>query len=230
VLGREAEIDALVTVLLRKYKPNPLIIGESGVGKTALVEGLAQRILDGTVSPPLRDSRIFEVRLSELAAGTAAHGAMEERLRALFRRRACPTSSSSWTRCTRPPSLRQRAHGVCSSPPLARDLPRIGAATGPSTTATWSGTRPSCGFQVILPRSRSGRTRTIMDGVAARLAATLGKASPRRWSTAAQTPSPPPDARSSRTSHRRMDGASPPATRAEPGPDEQAIWTPFPPG
>lgn len=83
VFGREAELDALSSVLMRYWKPNPLIVGESGVGKTALVQGLAMRIKSGDVPARLRNARVFEVRVSELLAGTAMHGALEENVNQL---------------------------------------------------------------------------------------------------------------------------------------------------
>ncbi len=83
VYGREAELDALSSVLMKFWKPNPLIIGESGVGKTALVQGLAMRIKAGAVPERLKRARIFEVRVSELLAGTTMHGALEENVNML---------------------------------------------------------------------------------------------------------------------------------------------------
>jgi ATP-dependent Clp protease ATP-binding subunit ClpA len=83
VYGRAAELDALTSVLLKFWKPNPLIIGESGVGKTALVQGLAMRIKRGEVPARLASARIFEIRVSELLAGTTLHGALEENINLL---------------------------------------------------------------------------------------------------------------------------------------------------
>lgn len=80
IFGREAELDGLVSVLLKFWKPNPLIVGESGVGKTALVQGLAMRIKAGTVPERLKKARIFEIRVSELLAGTSLHGALEDNI------------------------------------------------------------------------------------------------------------------------------------------------------
>ncbi|MCX7024330.1 MAG: ATP-dependent Clp protease ATP-binding subunit [Spirochaetes bacterium] len=85
VFGRDEEIDNLVSILMKYFKPNPLIIGEPGVGKTALVEGLAERVKAGNVPPALKGARIFEVRVGDLSAGTNVHGAFEERLRDLVR-------------------------------------------------------------------------------------------------------------------------------------------------
>jgi len=80
-VGREKEIDSLVSILLKCFKPNPLIIGEPGVGKTALVEGLAQRIREGRVPDLLKHCRVFEVRVSDLFAGTGIAGSFEERMK-----------------------------------------------------------------------------------------------------------------------------------------------------
>jgi ATP-dependent Clp protease ATP-binding subunit ClpC len=72
IVGRERELDAIVEVLLRRTKRNPLLLGPAGSGKTAIVEGLAIRIAAGTVPAQLRDVRIFDVPLLSLAAGIAA--------------------------------------------------------------------------------------------------------------------------------------------------------------
>ncbi len=78
--GREEELNTLSSTLLKYWKPNPLIIGESGVGKTALVQGLAMRIKEGRIPARLKDARIFELRVADLLAGTTLHGALEENL------------------------------------------------------------------------------------------------------------------------------------------------------
>ncbi|WP_295445768.1 ATP-dependent Clp protease ATP-binding subunit [uncultured Thiodictyon sp.] len=79
-LGREREIDQIVTVLARTQKSNPLLLGEAGVGKTAIVEGLALRIAEGRVPPLLRGWRIVELGMGELTAGTQYRGQFEERV------------------------------------------------------------------------------------------------------------------------------------------------------
>lgn len=84
IFGRQRDIDGLVSTLLKYWKPNPLLIGESGVGKTALVEGLAMRIKSGAVPERLRRARIFEIRVSEILAGTNLHGALEENMNQLL--------------------------------------------------------------------------------------------------------------------------------------------------
>jgi ATP-dependent Clp protease ATP-binding subunit ClpC len=73
-LGREAEIEMVIETLCRRFKPNPVLIGPAGVGKTAIVEGLAQRIVDGDVPDALRDSRLLAVQVSGLVAGVGEHG------------------------------------------------------------------------------------------------------------------------------------------------------------
>jgi len=84
VVGRERELAQLIAVLTKFFKPNALLIGEPGVGKTALVEGLAQRIRQGDVPAPLQGSRIFEVKVGDLVAGTGVVGTLEERVRKLL--------------------------------------------------------------------------------------------------------------------------------------------------
>ncbi|CAA6692354.1 MULTISPECIES: AAA family ATPase [unclassified Lentimonas] len=85
IVGREKEIASLEAAMLKYFKPNPLIIGEAGVGKTAVVEALADRIHRGTCSEDLREARIFEIRVSDLLAGTTYRGELEERLKNLLR-------------------------------------------------------------------------------------------------------------------------------------------------
>jgi ATP-dependent Clp protease ATP-binding subunit ClpC len=80
VVGREDEIEQTVEVLSRRTKNNPVLIGEAGVGKTAIVEGLAQRILDGDVPHTLRGRRLVQLDLTGLVAGTRYRGDFEERL------------------------------------------------------------------------------------------------------------------------------------------------------
>jgi ATP-dependent Clp protease ATP-binding subunit ClpC len=81
VVGREQEIEQTVEVLSRRTKNNPVLIGEPGVGKTAIVEGIAQRIVDGDVPDTLRDKRLVQIDLGGLVAGTRYRGDFEERLK-----------------------------------------------------------------------------------------------------------------------------------------------------
>ena len=81
VIGRETEIDMVVSILCRKHKNNPALIGEPGVGKTAIAEGLAQRMAVGNVPPQLKEKRLISLNMSNLVAGTKYRGEFEERLR-----------------------------------------------------------------------------------------------------------------------------------------------------
>ena len=81
VIGREEEIERLIEILCRKTKNNPVLIGEAGVGKTAVVEGLAQKIVSGNVPDVLKDKIIFSLELGGLMAGTKYRGSMEEKLK-----------------------------------------------------------------------------------------------------------------------------------------------------
>src|SRR5437763_479408 len=87
---RDAEVARVVDILLRQSKNNPALIGKAGVGKTAIVEGLAQRIAAGDVPPALKDARILALDHVALLAGTAFRGQYEERVRRLVRERARP--------------------------------------------------------------------------------------------------------------------------------------------
>jgi ATP-dependent Clp protease ATP-binding subunit ClpC len=81
VIGRAKEIERVTQVLSRRKKNNPVLIGEAGVGKTAIVEGLAQRIIDGNVPPPLMRKRVVTLDLGLMVAGTRYRGEFEERMK-----------------------------------------------------------------------------------------------------------------------------------------------------
>ena len=81
VIGRDKEIDMVVGILCRKNKNNPALVGEPGVGKTAIAEGLAQRMAVGNVPPQLKDKRLLSLNMANLVAGTKYRGEFEERLR-----------------------------------------------------------------------------------------------------------------------------------------------------
>ena len=84
VIGREQEIERTITILCRRTKSNPVLIGEAGVGKTAIVEGLAMRIAKNDVPGALIGKRIFQVDLSSVVAGTKFRGEFEERIKGII--------------------------------------------------------------------------------------------------------------------------------------------------
>src|SRR6185436_16386681 len=85
VIGRETEIERVMQVLSRRTKNNPVLIGEPGVGKTAIVEGLAQQIVRGDVPETLKDKQIYSLDLGALVAGSRYRGDFEERLKKVLK-------------------------------------------------------------------------------------------------------------------------------------------------
>ena len=84
VIGRQMEIERVIQILARRTKNNPALIGEPGVGKTAIVEGLAQRITEGDVPAPLMNKRVLQLDVGSLVAGTMYRGQFEERLKRII--------------------------------------------------------------------------------------------------------------------------------------------------
>ncbi len=85
IIAREKEIEMAITILCRRQKNNPILLGDPGVGKTAIVEGLSQRIVSGTVPKQLIGHKVYSLSLSSLVAGTKYRGEFEERIQALIR-------------------------------------------------------------------------------------------------------------------------------------------------
>ncbi|PJA48483.1 MAG: ATP-dependent Clp protease ATP-binding subunit ClpC [candidate division SR1 bacterium CG_4_9_14_3_um_filter_40_9] len=93
IIGRENEINQMIYTLLRKNKNNPLLIGEAGVGKTAIVEGLAQKINQGLVPDKLKNKRIFLLDMGTLVAGTKYRGEFESRMKSILEEAMDPTNN-----------------------------------------------------------------------------------------------------------------------------------------
>src|SRR5262249_13180308 len=85
LIGRELEVERVIQILCRRTKNNPLLVGEPGVGKTAIAEGLARRIVLGEVPEVWRESTIFQLDMGTLLAGTRYRGDFEERLKAVVK-------------------------------------------------------------------------------------------------------------------------------------------------
>jgi ATP-dependent Clp protease ATP-binding subunit ClpB len=86
IIGRDDEIRRLIEIISRKTKNNPVLIGDPGVGKTAIVEGLAQRIVNGDVPENLKDKIIYEISIPNLISGSSFQGQFEERLNTLIKK------------------------------------------------------------------------------------------------------------------------------------------------
>ncbi len=152
LVGREAEVERVAQILARRRKNNPLLVGEAGVGKTAIAEGLAKRIVDNQVPDLLANSVVYSLDLGALLAGTKYRGDFEKRFKALLgelknvRKRSCSSTRStpllvpgrrrvgSWMRLTRSSRCCRRVISVASARPRSRN-----SAGSSRKTVPWPG-------------------------------------------------------------------------------------------
>ncbi len=160
VIGRANEIDRVIQILSRRTKNNPVLLGEAGVGKTAIVEGLAQKVIESDVPDLLRDRRIVVLDLAMMVAGTKYRGQFEERIKAVMNEvRRARTPSCSSTSCT--PWSAPAARKAPSTPPTSSSRPSPAARSSASaprrSTSTASTSRRTAPWNAASSRSSSTR-------------------------------------------------------------------------
>ena len=162
MIGRAEELERVIQILNRRQKNNPCLIGEPGVGKTAIAEGTRQRIAEGNVPYKLRDKQVYLLDLTALVAGTQFRGQFESRMKGLIEeiRRVgniilvidgCTTSSARAT----PRQHERRQHPQAGA--LARRDQVIGATTFASTASTLKNARPSAPLPAVGGRAEHRR-------------------------------------------------------------------------
>ena len=132
MIGREGEVERVIRILSRKTKNNPVLVGEPGVGKTAIAEGLAQRIVAGEVPEVLRDKRVLSLDLGGLVAGTGVRGEFEQRVQRVLEELRARGARHRVRRRDAHPGRRGCGAGRDRrlEPPQARARPRRAAVPG----------------------------------------------------------------------------------------------------